>query len=232
MRVRKLIDSFNYAVEGIIYTLKTQRNMRIHTLAAFLVLFFSLFINFSRVELIILFFTISLVVITEMINTAIEKAIDIYTKEYHPLAKIAKNVAAGAVLVSAINAIIVAYLLMFDRVNPYTHHIITKIKQIPIHLTFISLVIVTIITIVIKSTSKQGTAFKGGIISGHAAISFAISTSITFITENTLVATLTFFSAFLVAQSRIEGKIHSTLQVILGGIIGIIITVIIFQAFG
>lgn len=113
MRVRKLINSFKYAISGIIYTLKTQRNMRIHFIAAFCSIFLGFFKNFTKLELLILFFTVSLVIVTEMINTAIEKTIDMYTKEYHPLAKIAKNVAAASVLIAAINAIIVAYLLFF-----------------------------------------------------------------------------------------------------------------------
>ncbi|TAH63324.1 MAG: hypothetical protein EWM50_03105 [Gottschalkiaceae bacterium] len=119
MKVRKLIHSFKYAISGIIYTLKTQRNMRIHCIVAVLILIISLLLKFNRFELLILCFSISLVIVTEMINTAIEKSIDIYTKEYHPLAETAKNVAAGAVLISAINAVIVAYLLFFDRIIQY-----------------------------------------------------------------------------------------------------------------
>lgn len=229
MEVRKLIDSFNYAVKGIMYALKTQRNMKIHFVAAILVIILSLFFDFSRVEILILFFTISLVIIAEMINTSIEKAIDIFTKKYHPLAEIAKNVAAGAVLIAAINSVIVAYLLLFDRINPYTKIILYKIKHTPVHLTFISLIIVIIFTIIIKTKFQKGTPFHGGVISGHAAIAFSTATSITMISENTLVATLSFFIAILVGQSRIEGRIHSTLQVFAGAILGILITVIIFQ---
>ncbi|WP_250160171.1 diacylglycerol kinase [Caloranaerobacter azorensis] len=205
MKVRRLIDSFNYAVSGIIYTLKTQRNMKIHFISAFLVLFLSLFLNFSRMELLLLIFAISLVIIAEMINTSIEKTIDLITNEYHPLAEIAKNVAAGAVLISAINSIVVAYLLLFDRVNPYTSLIIMKIKNSPIHLTFISIFLILIVTIYVKTLTKTGTPFKGGLVSGHAAVAFATATAITFIGENTLVATLSFLIAFLVGQSRIEG---------------------------
>ncbi len=116
MKVRKLVDSFKYAILGIIYTLRTQKNMRIHYVAAFSVILLGVFMNFTTIELLILFFTISLVIVTEMINTAIEKTIDMFTKEYHPLAEIAKNVAAGSVLVAAINAIIVAWLLFFPRI--------------------------------------------------------------------------------------------------------------------
>lgn len=116
MKVRKLIHSFEYAISGIVYTLKTQRNMRIHFIAAILVLMISFFLRITKIELLILSFTISLVIVTEMVNTAIEKAIDMYTEEYHPLAKISKNVAAGAVLVAAVNAIFVAYILFYDRI--------------------------------------------------------------------------------------------------------------------
>lgn len=115
MKARNLLYSFKYAVLGIIYTLKTQRNMRIHFAAAILVLYLGHFLNFSRIELLILFFAISLVLVTEMINTAIEKTVDMFTKDYNPLAEIAKNVAAGSVLITAINAIIVAYLLFLKR---------------------------------------------------------------------------------------------------------------------
>ncbi|EOD01876.1 diacylglycerol kinase [Caldisalinibacter kiritimatiensis] len=232
MKVRKLIDSFNYAVSGIVYALKTQRNMRIHFTIAFFTLLLSLFLNLNRTELIVLVLTISLVIVSEMVNTSIEKTIDMYTEKYHPLAEIAKNVAAGAVLISAVNAIIVAYLLFFDRLNPYTRVVIIKIKNSPIHLTFISILLVIIITIVIKTKTAIGTPLKGGIISGHAAIAFVVATTITFITENTLVSTLSFFIAALVGQSRIEGKIHTTTQVFVGAVLGILITVLLFQVAG
>lgn len=229
MRVRNIIDSFNYAIQGIVYALRTQRNMRIHFTAAFFMIILSLFFNFSRLELLILFFTISLVIVTEMVNTAIEKTIDMITKEYHQLAEIAKNVAAGAVLIASVNAIIVAYLLFFDRINPYTKVVLVKIKNSPIHLSFISLTLVIMVIIIIKTKTKTGTPFQGGIISGHTALAFSVAATITIIGENTLLATLSFFIAILVGESRIEGKIHTLFQVLAGAIVGILITIIIFQ---
>ncbi|WIV10696.1 diacylglycerol kinase [Proteiniborus sp. MB09-C3] len=232
MKVRKLIDSFNYAVSGIIYTLKTQRNMRIHYAAAILVLFLSLFLNFTRIELLLLFFTISLVIIAEMINTAIEKTIDMYTKDYHPLAEIAKNVAAGSVLIAAINAIIVAYLLFFDRINPLAEKMIFKIGNSNIHMTFISIILVIILTIVIKAKTNTGTPFKGGTISGHSSIAFSAATAILFISKNFFLGSLGFLIAFLVAESRIENKIHTFIEVFAGALLGILITVLIFKFIG
>lgn len=227
--MKRLIDSFNYAVQGIIYTLKTQRNMRIHFFVMTLILILSLFFNFSKLELLSLFFAISLVIIAEMVNTAVEKTIDMFTSEFHPLAKIAKNVAAGAVLVAALNSIMVGYLLFFDRVNPFTKSIIFKIRSSPVHLTFICILLITIITVVIKTVTQTGTPFKGGIISGHAALAFTISTVVTFLTENILIATLSFMLSILVGQSRIEGEIHTFFQVVNGALLGILITVLIFQ---
>ncbi|MCR1897861.1 diacylglycerol kinase [Irregularibacter muris] len=229
MKVRKIIESFNYAISGLIYTLKTQRNMRIHFTIGLLVILTSLFMDLSRVEIIILFFTICLVIISEMINTAIEATIDLYTSTYHPLAKIAKNVAAGAVLVSAINSVIVAYVLFFDKFSPMTKNVIHKVQQSPGHLTFVSLILVVAAVIAIKSRFSEGSYMVGGMPSGHSAISFSLATAITFITENMLVATLAYLLAFLVSQSRIEGKIHDFYEVIVGSILGLLVTILIFQ---
>lgn len=231
-KTSRLIKSFNYAVEGIIYTLKKEANMKIHFFIAFIVLLSSLFFNFSRIEFVMLIFTISLVMITEMINTAVEKTIDMYTDKFHPLAKIAKDVAAGAVLIASINSIIVAYLLFFDRVNPIAGMLINKLKNSPVHLTFISLLLVIILVIYIKTKSYTGTPFLGGIVSGHAAIGFTIATSITFLTKDALVTTLSYLTALLVAESRVELKIHSIKEVILGGILGTLITILVFQIIG
>jgi diacylglycerol kinase (ATP) len=220
MKAKKLIDSFNYAFEGIIYTLKTQRNMRIHFIIAVLVLFFSLFYNLTKIEILILFITIALVIIAEMINTCIEATIDLITDKYHELAKIAKNVAAGAVLISAINSIIVAYVIFYDKINRLSGIVFHKVRSTPFHVTFISLLIVIFLSIGMKACFKKGTPLRGGMPSGHAAISFSIFVAILFLSQNVLVATLSFVMAVLVVQSRIESGIHSFFQVLIGAIIG------------
>ena len=231
MKIRNLIDSFNYAISGLIYALKTQRNMKIHFTIGTIVILISLFMDFNRVELIILFFTICLVIITEMINTAIESTIDLYTKSYHPLARIAKNVAAGTVLIAAVNSMIVAYVLFFNRLNPMSKIILHRVQQSPGHLTFVSLVLVVVIVIGVKSKYSEGSYMVGGMPSGHSAISFSISTAISFISKDALVSTMAFLLAFLISQSRIEGRIHTPFEVIVGGIIGTLITVLIFQLY-
>ena len=224
-----LIKTFNYAIDGIIYTLKSQRNMKIHYAIAILVLFLTLFLNLSRIEIIAVFFSISLVILCEMFNTAIEKTVDLVTTEYSPLAKIAKDVAAGAVLISALNSIMVAYLVFFDRLNPSTLSLLIKIKNQDVHVTIIGIIITLLFVVAGKTLSPKGSHVQGGVVSGHAALSFALATSIGYISENALVATLSFMLALLVAQSRIEGRIHTLREVIYGGILGILVITLLFK---
>jgi len=114
-KARSFFESFGFAIDGILYSLKTQRNMRIHFFAALIVLLAAPFFKISSIEFLLLFFTISLVIISEMFNTAIEATVDLTTDKYHELAKIAKNVAAAAVLISALNAVVVGYVLFIAR---------------------------------------------------------------------------------------------------------------------
>lgn len=229
MRAKNLINAFNCAIDGIVYTVKNERNMKIHYLISIIVLFLSLFFDLTKYEMIILFFTISLVIISEMINTAIEKSIDLFTSEYHELAKIAKDVSAGAVLIASLNSIVIGYLLFFDRINPLSNIVLNKIRKSDMHITVIGIVIVLILVVGVKAITKKGTYLKGGMPSGHAALAFSVATAVTFISEEILVSTLTYILALLVAQSRIEGEIHSGIEVVFGAILGILTTILVFQ---
>lgn len=231
MKSRNLMDSFNFAFQGIIYALKTQRNMQIHVFATIFVLLMSLFFRLTRVELVLLIAAIAMVLVTEMINTAIEATIDLMTDQYNIFAKIAKNVAAGAVLIAAINALVVAYLLFFQHLNPLSKQVLETVRQSDIHITFIVLMVVIFSTIAAKAYFGRGTPMSGGMPSGHAAVAFATATAIAFISNHILVASLSFALALLVSQSRIEGKIHSILEVVAGALLGTILTVLLFQLF-
>ena len=226
-----MIKSFNYAVEGIIYSLMSQRNMRVHYIFAVAILFASLFFELTRIEMAILFISIVFVVVSEMINTAVESAVDLTTTEYSPLAKIAKDVAAGAVLIAALNAVATGYLSFFDKLNPITISVLTKMRRQGIHVTFVGIILILILVIGIKTYAKSGTAFQGGIVSGHAALGFGMATSISLLSEDPLIATLSFLMAALVGQSRIEGKIHSLHEVVLGAITGITVIIFMFKLF-
>lgn len=231
---RSIIDSFNYAVSGIILSVKTEKNMLIHYIIAISVLGLSLIFDFTRVEFLVLLFSISLVLTLEMINTAIEKTVDLITKDYHPYARIAKDISAGAVLIAAVNSVIVGYLLFFDRLSQFSEVLFFKIKRSPIHLTFISLLLVVLLTIGLKAKyyRGRGTHFQGGTVSGHSAIAFCVATTISFLVENILVVSMAYGLALLVAESRVEGRIHTFLEVTLGAVLGIIVAILAFQIIG
>jgi diacylglycerol kinase (ATP) len=232
MKVRKLVDSFNYAIEGIIYAVRTQRNMKIHMIITLIVMIGCFIYDLSKFEMLVLALTITMVIVAEMINTAIESAVDATTNYYHPLAKVAKNTAAGAVVITAVNAVIVGYIIFWDKFTNVSFSIIGKIKHSEPYMIFVVLVIVTIATIVVKAIYGEGTPLRGGMPSGHSALSFSIATTIALITEEPITIMLSYLLALIVAQSRVDSNIHSIIEVVLGGIFGTTLTIFIFQVFG
>ena len=109
------IDATKNAINGFIYAITTQSNVKKQLVIAVIVMILSLFYNFTTSEFLCLTFAVVLVIFAEMINTAIETLVDLYTDLYHPKAKIAKDVGAGAVLLMACNSVIVAYFLLIRK---------------------------------------------------------------------------------------------------------------------
>ncbi len=229
-----LLQSFNYAFEGIVWVLKTQRNMRIHFLLATGVLIGAFAYDVSKLELIALVLAIAFVLVTELFNTAIESVTDLATSSFHPLAKLAKDVSAGAVLVASATAVVVGYLVLSDRLGRQLDDVLVSLRQAPLHLTVIALTVVILVVIAVKAATGRGTPLRGGFPSGHAALAFAAWMALTFVTEDfahrVLVSSLAFLLALLVAQSRVEAGIHTPLEVLVGGLLGSSITLVLFQA--
>lgn len=112
---RKFSASFSHALAGIVYAFISQRNMKIHGLATIIAVSLGCILHLKRLEWGLLFLTIFIVLIAETTNTAVEMCINLITSTYHPLAKLAKNLAAGAVLLAAINALLMAGIIF----SPY-----------------------------------------------------------------------------------------------------------------
>lgn len=231
MRPKNWFESANFAIDGILYVARTQRHMRWHFLAAIGILLISLLLGLTKIEFIALTLAIILVLLSEMINTAVEVAVDLFQEEYHPLAKIAKDIAAGAVLIASVGAVVIGYLILFPQINRVLTNGIPHVKQSPEHITFISLIIVVIAVIITKAYTGRGLPLRGGLPSGHAAIAFSIWVSITFITGNILISLLTLFLSVMVSRSRIISGVHTLWEVILGALLGALITLLIFQVF-
>ena len=233
-RARTLLESFNFAVEGIIHVLRTLRNMRIHMLAAVIVLVAALATSVTRLELIALLLAIAFVFITEMLNSALEQAIDVSTTSFDPLAKLAKDIAAGAVLIATLNAIAVGYLVFSGQVADRSARLLDRLRDAPAQLTLIALVVTIILVIAAKAYTGRGRPLSGGLPSGHAAVAFAGWMAATLVIGDShrfLISTLTLIMALLVAQTRVESGIHSALEVTYGGVLGALVTLAVFQLF-
>jgi diacylglycerol kinase len=119
---KRFFKSFKYAFEGIHYAFKNDQNLFIHLLFAFLVINVSIYLRVLPYQMAILGLTMMMVITAEMINSAIEKMVDLITKEHRQEAKIAKDVAAGMVLVTALAAAIIGTLIFLPYVLKLFHH--------------------------------------------------------------------------------------------------------------
>lgn len=232
MILRKLLDSFNYAVAGVIYAIRTQRNMRIHFFAALLVLGLAIYLRLTSRELLIISFAITLVIMAELFNTAIEAVVDLCVQEFSPLARAAKNVAAGAVLITALNSLVVAYIIIYPRLEGFSFYAGPRLKQTPLTVTLTALLFVSVLVGVGKAFTGKGTFVKGGLPSGHTAVAFAGGTALTLLTGNALVATVALVMALLVAHSRLDTEVHTFFEVITGALLGILATMAVFGLAG
>lgn len=113
---KNFIEAWKNAFSGIAHGFKTQRNLKIQLVAGIIVTILGLVLKISNTEWAILMLAVFLVLGTEMMNTAVEAAVDLCTEEYNEKAKIAKDVAAGAVVLTAVNAVVVSYFLFSDKI--------------------------------------------------------------------------------------------------------------------
>lgn len=111
--IRNLLTSFRNAARGVVYCIKNERNMRIHLVTAAYVIVFSRFFQLTQPQFALMLCAISVVIAMEMVNTAVEALVDLYSPAYDSLARIAKDIAAGAVLVCAVFAALIGFLLFW-----------------------------------------------------------------------------------------------------------------------
>ncbi|MDP8218946.1 MAG: diacylglycerol kinase [Candidatus Theseobacter exili] len=229
MKRSRLVDSFNCAVEGLLYVLKTQRNMKIHLLVGIAILFSCIIFKVSVTDFLFITFAIAFILVCEMINTGIELLSDLLVETYHPLVRIVKDVAAGAVLIASVNAVVTGYLLLYKYISGPIEIGVGRILEIPWYWTFLCLFGVMIVAIVIKIFLHRGTPFSGGMPSAHAAMAFSIWMMVSLISKQPIVVALTFVASLMVAQSRVASGIHSFKEVFAGGVLGVLFTLMFFQ---
>ena len=227
-------ESLNHAIRGIFYVLKTQRNMRVQFFIGMVVLIASIFLDFTWSEWVVVALTIFIVLIAEMFNTASEIIINLITQTYNPNAKIVKDITAGAVLFATVNAVVVGYFILINKIfskGKFTTTVFSKICKAPEYITLICISLVLVLVLISKALFGYHTFVKGGMPSGHSAFAFSIGTVVAFVSENILLTVLAFILAFMVATSRIRAGIHTKNEVVIGSIVGVLVTTLIFQLF-
>lgn len=222
-RPRSVLESFKYAVDGILDVFRTQRHMRFHFVTVVAVLLAALFYGLDQPSMLILLFTISMVLIAEMFNSAIEAVVDMITQTYHPLAKFAKDAAAGAVLIATSTAVLIG-LLLFIKAEPggfgewRPEDPGFRFKAIVVGIVLLALVII------IKAIGRTGKLLKGGIISGHSVAGFFLAATILFLSKDAFTAVLGVIMALLIAQGRVQSKIHTLQEVVTGAVVAMLVT--------
>lgn len=227
-----IVKPFKVAMSGIVFTFKTQRHMRFHLYVVIIVLLLGIFVNLGLREMLVLLFTISLVLVAEMFNSAIEATVDLISPTYNPLAKFAKDIAAGAVLITTIIALVVGGLMMLGE---------GRWEALKVSLTaegfgFLGFVprliigglLLFVVVVVGKGLGQRGQVLQGGLVSGHAAFGFFIATSMVFVTDNPVATGLALLLAAIIAQSRFEAKFHTIFELTLGATVGVIMALLVF----
>lgn len=229
------IEAWYNAINGIIYTATTQRNFRIQLILAVIVLALSLFYGLSTTEFLCLVFALFFVIFAEMVNTAIETVVDLFVDVYHPKAKIAKDVAAGAVVLSACNALIVGYFVFFNAENmkAISDSIFNNMVKSPQHLAFVAIILVVIAVIAIKAScskkKERGQLIKEGFVpSGQSAVAFAILTAIWINSKDIVTFTLALVLSLLVVGNRVYNNARTKAEVLFGACMGVLIVMLIY----
>ena len=221
------------ALGGVVYTFRTQRHLRIHIFAVLVVVMLGILFGLRSRELMVLLFTVTLVLVAEMFNSAIEATVDLVQPEFHPLAKFAKDISAGAVLITTVLALVIGTLIIlgdngWERIKLSLTS--DSLGVPPLQRAILGIFIVFIVVVIGKGLGKRGQVLHGGLVSGHAALGFFLAGAIMFLTDTWLVSAIGILLAAIIAQSRWEAKIHTIFELTLGAAVGVILSLILFGA--
>lgn len=235
MKNDNFIEACNNAVNGIIYAATTQRNIRIQLVLAVIVMILCLFYGLNTTEFLCLLFAVFMVIFAELINTAIETVVDLFVDVYHPKAKIAKDVAAGAVVLAACNALVVGYFIFFkaENLKAISDSIFNNMVKSPLHLAFVAIMLVTIAVIAMKAScskkKERGQLIKEGFVpSGQSAIAFAALTAIWLNSKDIVTFTLALILSILIVENRVYSNARTKAEVVFGACMGVLIVLLIY----
>ena len=235
MKNDNFFEAWGNATNGIIYSATTQRNIRIQLVLAVIVMVLSLFYGLNTAEFLCLLFAVFMVIFPELINTAIETVVDLFVDVYHPKAKISKDVAAGAVVLAACNALVVGYFIFFKEENlkAISDSIFNNMVKSPMHLAFVAIMLVVIAVISMKAgcskKTERGELVKEGFVpSGQSAIAFAALTAIWLNSKDIVTFTLALILSILVVENRVGSNARTKAEIVFGACMGVLIVLLIY----
>lgn len=235
MKNDNFFEAWGNATNGIIYSATTQRNIRIQLVLAVIVMVLSLFYGLNTAEFLCLLFAVFMVIFAELINTAIETVVDLFVDVYHPKAKISKDVAAGAVVLAACNALVVGYFIFFKEENlkAISDSIFNNMVKSPMHLAFVAIILVVIAVISMKAgcskKTERGELVKEGFVpSGQSAIAFAALTAIWLNSKDIVTFTLALILSILVVENRVGSNARTKAEIVFGACMGVLIVLLIY----
>ena len=235
MKNDNFFEAWGNATNGIIYSATTQRNIRIQLVLAVIVMVLSLFYGLNTAEFLCLLFAVFMVIFAELINTAIETVVDLFVDVYHPKAKISEDVAAGAVVLAACNALVVGYFIFFKEENlkAISDSIFNNMVKSPMHLAFVAIMLVVIAVISMKAgcskKTERGELVKEGFVpSGQSAIAFAALTAIWLNSKDIVTFTLALILSILVVENRVGSNARTKAEIVFGACMGVLIVLLIY----
>ena len=235
MKNDNFFEAWGNATNGIIYSATTQRNIRIQLVLAVIVMVLSLFYGLNTAEFLCLLFAVFMVIFAELINTAIETVVDLFVDVYHPKAKISKDVAAGAVVLAACNALVVGYFIFFKEENlkAISDSIFNNMVKSRMHLAFVAIMLVVIAVISMKAgcskKTERGELVKEGFVpSGQSAIAFAALTAIWLNSKDIVTFTLALILSILVVENRVGSNARTKAEIVFGACMGVLIVLLIY----
>lgn len=233
VKPKNWLEALNCAIEGVIYAFKTQRHIRYHYVIAAAALVLSLVLRLPMLEFVVFAISVVVLLFAEMLNTAIEETVNLLEEKHNVTAKNAKDVAAGAVLISSVAVLIAAYMIFTKHLYVPATSALEGVKMFAGHVAIVALLLVLIAVIVCKAVYSKGKGrpFHGGMPSGHSAVAFSLFTSISLLTLEPFVVILSFIMATMVSHSRLIGATHTKFEIFLGALLGLGLTSLVFFLF-
>jgi diacylglycerol kinase (ATP) len=229
--LRRWIKSANFAIEGILHGTKTQRHLRYHLYSAAFILILSYVLGISRNDFLIIALTVIVVLLAELSNTAIEAVVDMVSPDQNEKAKIAKDVAAGAVLTTAFGAAVIGYIILLPHIRNAFREGFRIARHSVEEISVMAVILVLILVVMSKAHFGKGTPLRGGIPSGHSALAFSVWVVVIYTTGSFIASIACLVLAAVVAAGRVTSKIHTIGEVVLGAAMGAALTFLLFLIF-